>query len=73
MIGKRIKAARLAKGLTQVQLADKLNVTQKYLSRWETGERVPALESIKILCEVLEISADYLIGIKKHEEYNDIL
>lgn len=63
MIHEKIRKARTEKGFTQKELAEKINVTQKDISRWENKERTPSLDSIKSLCEVLEVSADYLLGI----------
>lgn len=57
-----IKTARKAKGLTQVELAQKVGVTQGNLSAWETGRWEPEMDALKKLCEVLECSADFLLG-----------
>lgn len=57
-----IAALRKAKGFTQKELAEKLNITQGSLSAWETGRFEPALSDIKSLCEILDCSSDYLLG-----------
>ena len=57
-----IKTARKAKGLTQVELAQKVGVTQGNLSAWEPGRWEPEMDALKKLCEVLECSADFLLG-----------
>lgn len=60
---KALKAARDAKGWTQYDLADRLDVKQPTVGRWETGEREPkTLEMLVRLCDVLEVSSDYLLG-----------
>ena len=41
MIGKFISACRKEKGLTQMQLAEKLNITNRAVSKWETGKSMP--------------------------------
>ncbi|MBR6585629.1 MAG: helix-turn-helix transcriptional regulator, partial [Firmicutes bacterium] len=41
LFGEKISALRKAKGLTQAQLAESLNVSNKTISRWETGEGYP--------------------------------
>lgn len=40
-IGKYIRKKRIEKGMTQQQLAEKIQVTEKAVSRWETGRGVP--------------------------------
>lgn len=63
MIGKRLKEARLASGMTQVQLAEKMKVHPKIISCYEL-EIISPNESEKIeLCRMLNISYDYLLGI----------
>ena len=60
-----IKKARKEKGLTQKELAEKVGVTQGNLSSWETDRWKPDLDALKKLCEVLNCSADYLLGQEK--------
>lgn len=57
-----IKTARKAKGLTQVELAQKVGVTQGNLSAWETGRWEPEMDALKKLCEVLECSCRFSVG-----------
>lgn len=71
----RIKELRKAKGITQVQLCKKLGIFQSSLSLWESGKFEPDLKSVFKLCEILECTADYLLGrtdengyILSHEE-----
>ena len=52
---------RKEKGLTQKELADKLGVTDKAVSRWETGKNYPDIEVLKKLADVLEVSVDDLL------------
>lgn len=61
-MGKRIAALRKQKGLTQQQLADRLNVTNRAVSRWETGEGYPEITLLPALCRALDSSADELLG-----------
>mgnify|MGYP006067943453 FL=1 len=68
-IGKFIAKLRKEKGLTQKQLAEKLNVTDRAVSNWENGRRMPDLSLFKPLCETLEITINELIlGEKVPEE-----
>lgn len=56
IIGKRLKAARLNKNLTQEKLAETLNISIAYLSRVETGTAKINLKRLEEICKVLDIS-----------------
>lgn len=73
VIGKFIQERRKAKKLTQVQLAEKLNVSEKTISKWECGNGFPDTTLMLPLCEVLEISANELLSGKvlSNEEYKN--
>ncbi len=70
-IGKRIKERREALGLTQEELAEKLNLTTNYISTLERGASFPRCEKLitllngletnadSVFCDVLEYSSDY--------------
>lgn len=60
-IGKNIKKYRMEKGMTQDQLAEKLNVTRQAVSNWETGKTRPNLETLSALGEHFGISVEELI------------
>jgi len=60
-IGKFISSLRKEKGYTQEQLAEKLNVSNKSISRWENGNTMPDLSLIPKLCEILVISINELL------------
>ena len=61
-IGKFISSLRKEKGYTQEQLAEKLNVSNKSISRWENGNTMPDLSLIPKLCEILGISINELLS-----------
>ena len=63
-IAERPKDARKKKGINQKSLAEMIGVYTKDISRWETGVRTPSAEYIIQLCKALDISADYLLGLK---------
>ena len=48
-IGSFLKDLRKEKGITQEQLAEKLGVSSRTISRWETGSNLPDLDSLSIL------------------------
>ena len=57
-IGKFLSEKRKSMGLTQQDVADCIGVSNKAISKWETGEGYPDISSIPELCRILEISAD---------------
>ena len=61
MIGKFIAECRKEKQLTQIQLADKLGITNRAVSKWETGKSVPDVSIMLELCDELEISVNELL------------
>ena len=63
-IGKRIAESRRSAGFTQEELANRLGVTPQALSKWEKGASSPDLEMLTSLCDILGVSADYLVGKK---------
>lgn len=60
-LGENIRAARKKAGVTQRQLADKMGVYQKDVSRWENGEHAPTIDLLVEICKALEVSADLLL------------
>jgi len=61
-IGKFISKLRKEKNLTQDDLAEKLMVSTKSISRWETGRNMPDYSILKDLCSILDISVNELIN-----------
>lgn len=66
--GKFISQKRKEKNLTQEQLAEKLGVSNKTISKWETGKCMPDYSVVKSLCEELEITVAELMDGKCAEE-----
>lgn len=60
--GKFIAELRKSHGMTQLQLAEKLGVSDKTVSRWECGKGMPELSILMPLCEVLEINVNELLS-----------
>jgi len=60
-IGAFIAALRKANGLTQRELAEKLNVSDKAVSRWERDEALPDLSLIPVLAEIFNVTCDELL------------
>ncbi len=57
-----LKELRIEKCLTQKELAAKLGITQDSISLWEKGKRIPDTQYLTKLCEIFNVSADYLLG-----------
>ena len=71
-IGKFIAECRKQKNLTQMQLAEKLGITDKAISKWERGIAMPDTSIMLELCEILGISVNELLsGEKICMENND--
>ena len=66
--GKFISQKRKQKNLTQEQLAEKLGVSNKTVSKWETGKCMPDYSVVKTLCDELEITVAELMDGEKSEE-----
>ena len=60
-VGKFIAEQRKKKNLTQMQLAEKLNLTDRAISKWECGKSLPDASIMLDLCEILEISVNELL------------
>lgn len=58
----KLKEARLAKGLTQNELAELVNVKHNTISDWERGRSKPDPDSIELLCGALDISPSFLLS-----------
>lgn len=66
--GKFISKKRKEKNLTQEQLAEKLGVSNKTISKWETGKCMPDYGVVKSLCDELEITVAELMDGEETEE-----
>lgn len=60
-IGRFIARCRKAQGLTQLQLAEKLNITDRAVSKWETGKALPDTSIMLELCRLLKITVNDLL------------
>ena len=60
-LGKNIYNSRKKKGLSQENLAEKINVSRQTISNWELGETYPNPEQLILLSNVLQISIDELV------------
>ena len=61
----RFNEAIKSSGKTQVQLAKEANVSKQCISDYKSGKSLPSLETLCLLCEALDVSSDYLLGLTK--------
>ena len=61
--GSRLKELRIERGLTQKQLAQLIGSAQSAVYYWEADRQEPSISSLKKICEVFDVSADYLLNI----------
>lgn len=61
IIGKNIIELRKSNGMTQAELAEKINYSDKAVSKWECGDAMPDVSVLKQLAELLGVTVDYLL------------
>ena len=69
-IGETIASFRKQKGMTQNELAEKMNVTDKAVSKWERDLSCPDINTISKLADILDVSVEELLKAKKKEDSN---
>jgi len=71
MLNQQIRKLRLARNISQVELAKALGVTKQSVSNWENDNIQPSVEMLMKLADVFSVSTDYLLGIDSGE-YIDV-
>ena len=61
IIAKNIQKLRQEKGMTQLELAEKINYSDKSVSKWERGESLPDVGVLKAVADLFEVTLDYLV------------
>ena len=61
VIAKNIQKLRQEKGMTQLELAEKINYSDKTVSKWERGESLPDIVVLKSVADLFEVTLDYLV------------
>ncbi len=64
----RLRMARIKRGITQQRTADMANTSLRNYQCYEQGVRRPKYETLVELCNILNVSADYLLGLTDEEE-----
>jgi len=73
MISENIKELRKQKGLTQKELAEKLIVTSQAVSRWETGDVEPSIDTISNMAKIFGVTTDELIGGSENKPQSQVV
>jgi len=60
-MGERIYELRKQSNMSQGELADELDVSRQTISKWENNSSIPELDKIIRLCEVFDVSSDYIL------------
>lgn len=73
-IGKFLKELRREHNMTQEELGEKIGVTNKTISRWETGNYMPPVENLKLLSELYQISINEILSGERlnQENYKEV-
>lgn len=72
IIAKNLTNLRIERQLTQIELAQKINYTDKSISKWEHGDAMPPIDVLKELAELYGVTLDYLVSEKPEENYDKI-
>lgn len=64
-LGTRIQNARERKGLSASEAAKLVGVSKSTWSLYESDKRTPSVDTLKIIAEKLDVSMDYLVGLKR--------
>lgn len=62
VVGKRVRAARRARDMTQEQLAELANISTSFVGHIERGTRVPSLETMWRICKTMGLPMDHIMG-----------
>jgi len=68
IIARNITALRRRNNITQLELAEKLNYSDKAVSKWERGESLPDITVLKSIADIFDVTVDYLLKPEHKEE-----
>ncbi len=72
IIAKNITDLRREQHLTQAELAERLNYSDKAISKWERGESIPDIAVLKQIADLFSVKVDYLIN-EDHGDASDVI
>ncbi len=73
IIAQNITELRKREKLTQAEFAERLNYTDKAISKWERGESIPSVEVLKQIADMFGVKVDYLLEEGSFEEKQDLV
>ena len=73
LFGNRIKELRESRGITQAQLADRLNVTRSTVANWEAGNRLPDLSMLALLADELDVDTAVFLDELRSEKKQPVI
>lgn len=73
ILAENIQRFRRRMNISQEELAEKCEVSRQAVTKWETGESVPALEKIILLADIFDISVDELVGRIERNSYSRLM
>ena len=68
----RFKQLRCEAGYTQSQLANLLHISRSTLCTWEHAKHIPDYQAISDICDLFDISCDYLLGVSSQRNFHQI-
>lgn len=68
IIAENLVYLRKSRGLTQLEVAEKLNYSDKSVSKWEHGETMPDIEVLKKIADLYQVNIDYIVSDSPKEE-----
>ena len=69
--GEKLKEARKEAGLSQEQVAEKMNVSRSAIAKWETDKGMPDINNLKVISQLLNVSVDYLLDDNEKISFNE--
>ena len=70
MFGEKIKAFRMSRGLSQVDLAGKLGVTKQSVSNWENENIMPSIDMLIKIAGFFSVTTDFILGLSEKHSLN---
>lgn len=68
IVAENLVYLRKSRGLTQLEIAEKLNYSDKSVSKWEHGETLPDIEVLKKIADLYQVSIDFIVSDSPKEE-----
>jgi len=68
VFGERLKKVRIERGLNAIEIAKEIGLSKSAISQIENGLIYPSATNIIKICQLLEVSADYLLGLSETKE-----